>query len=36
MILEIFSENQKVINLHKKFGFQVTSKKIFQDKEIFL
>lgn len=35
MILEIFSENQKVINLHKKFGFQVTSKKIFQDKEIF-
>ncbi|MBZ7939691.1 UDP-4-amino-4,6-dideoxy-N-acetyl-beta-L-altrosamine N-acetyltransferase [Campylobacter sp. W0014] len=35
MILQVFTENQKVVNLHKKFGFQINSTINFNNKEIF-
>ena len=35
LTLEVFSDNKQVVNLHKKFGFEIVSEKNKNEKKVF-
>jgi RimJ/RimL family protein N-acetyltransferase len=35
LTLEVFSDNKQVVNLHKKFGFEIVSEKNKNGKKVF-
>ena len=35
LTLEVFSDNKQVVNLHKKFGFEIVREKIENSKKVF-